>query len=227
MIENTIVIIPALNEEAALPQVLKKIPVQIREVVVVNNGSTDNTEQVAISNGAHVLNEPKRGYGQACLKALDYVSSLAIAPAAIVFLDADYSDYPEELPKLLEPLEEGMDIVIGSRVLGNRTAGALLPQQRFGNWLAVWLIRLKFGVKYTDLGPFRAIRYTNLCALNMKDKNYGWTVEMQIKAAKQGLNITEVPVSYRKRIGTSKVSGTIRGTFMAGYKILWTIFTYG
>lgn len=220
------VIIPAFNEENGIAQVLRDIPAGlVDEVIVVNNASTDSTEKAAANSGATVLSEPRKGYGRACLKGINYVKSLPVKPDIIVFLDADYSDYPEEMVKLVAPIQENeADLVIGSRALGARLKGSMTPQQIFGNWLATRLIRIIYGVKFTDLGPFRAIRFNSLLALDMQDKTYGWTVEMQLKAAKKGLKCMEVPVSYRPRIGFSKISGTVRGTLMAGYKIITTIF---
>ncbi|MCB0395613.1 MAG: glycosyltransferase family 2 protein [Flavobacteriales bacterium] len=226
--QRTKVIIPALNEEASIGLVLDALPRNlIQEVVVVDNGSSDQTTTVAASKDATVLREDRRGYGAACLKGLHYISNQSPLPDIIVFLDADFSDNPNELPLILTPiLNNEADLVIGSRVTGKAEKGSLMPQQRFGNALATFLIRLIYGVRYTDLGPFRAIRFSALQALNMQDRNFGWTVEMQIKAAAVGLRITEVPVSYKRRIGQSKVSGTIRGSVMAGYKIIATIFRY-
>jgi glycosyltransferase involved in cell wall biosynthesis len=222
------VIIPAYNEEDAIEKVIREIPKEIvSEVVVVNNGSTDNTENTARQAGATVLNEPVAGYGRACLKGMEYLAQSKPTPDIVVFLDGDYSDYPEEISKLLAPiLENKADLVIGSRALGNKERGSMTIQQVFGNWLATRLLKIIYRVKFTDLGPFRAIKYEKLVALNMLDKNYGWTVEMQLKAAKIGLRCVEVPVRYRKRIGVSKVSGTVKGTVMAGYKIITTIFKY-
>lgn len=224
----TDIIIPAHNEEAAIGQVLSAIPRElVREIVVCDNASTDNTAAVARAHGATVLREPRKGYGSACLTGIAYLQQKAATDSldCVVFLDADFSDHPEELPQLLIPItHHDFDLVIGSRVLGQREKGSLMPQQRFGNWLATTLVRWLYGVRFTDLGPFRAIRWSALQQLGMNDPNYGWTVEMQVRAAKMGLRCTEVPVSYRRRIGTSKVSGTIRGSVLAGYKILWTIF---
>ena len=217
------VIIPAFNEERAIGKVLDEIPRAISKVIVVDNGSTDATAAVAESRGATVVREPIRGYGQACLRGLSVLSATDI----VVFLDGDYSDFPEEMPTLYEPIATGAaDLVIGSRVLGQREKGALLPQARFGNWLSTRLIRWLFGVCFTDLGPFRAIDYTALKRLDMCDWDFGWTVEMQVKAARLRLRCMEVPVRYRKRIGTSKISGTVSGSVRAGYKILWTIFRH-
>ena len=224
------VIIPAHNEARAISLVLAEIPAGlVREVVVVDNASTDDTSAVARAAGATVLAEPRPGYGYACLAGMSYYFDQPAnqQPDIIVFLDGDHSDYPADMPALLAPLlRSEAEMVIGSRALGEREAGSLLPQQRFGNWLATRLLRLRYGGQFTDLGPFRAIRTEALKALGMRDKTYGWTVEMQIKAARQGLRTVEVPVRYRRRIGTSKVSGTVRGTLGAGYKILWTIYRY-
>jgi glycosyltransferase involved in cell wall biosynthesis len=214
------VIIPALNEERALPAVLAELPPGVDQVVVVDNGSTDRTAQVALRAGARVVKELQRGYGAACLRGL-----AAIDPCdVVVFLDGDHSDHPEELPRLIEPLARGQaDFVLGSRLLGKREAGAMPPQSVWGNRLACFLMSVLFGVRYTDLGPFRAIRRDALERLGMHDRNFGWTVEMQIKAARAGLRIREVPVPYRRRIGQSKISGTVMGTIQAGYKIIYTI----
>ncbi len=222
------VIIPAFNEENSVGNVVKDIPKElVREVIVVNNNSTDDTAVNAKSAGASVLTESNMGYGNACLKGMDHVAQKEIKPDIIVFLDADYSDYPEEMVDVIAPIiNRNMDMVIGSRALGNLEKGSMTPQQIFGNWLATFLLKLFYGVKYTDLGPFRAIKYNSLVALGMKDKTYGWTVEMQVKAAKQKMKTCEVPVNYRVRIGFSKVSGTVKGTIGAGYKIITTIFKY-
>lgn len=222
------VIIPAFNEEASIPLVLKDIPKSwVREVIVCNNASTDQTAEVATAAGATVVQQPKKGYGSACLKGLEYIRNKPITdqPDIVVFIDADYSDHPEELVQLIQPIiKEGHDLVIGSRALGAVEAGAMTPQQIFGNWLATNLIRLFYNYHFTDLGPFRAIRWDKLEALKMTDPDFGWTVEMQVKAAKMGMKCTEIPVAYRQRIGVSKVSGTVKGTILAGHKILWTIF---
>ena len=222
------VIIPAFNEENGVGEVIQEIPRHlINEIVVVNNGSTDNTEQIAIASGATVLRELVPGYGRACLKGMEYVQQSLPHPDIIIFLDADHSDYPEEIALLIQPIiDNDVDLVIGSRALGAKENGSMTPQQIFGNWLATRLLKLIYHVKFTDLGPFRAIKFKKLLELNMQDKTYGWTVEMQLKAAKMGFSCVEVPVRYRKRIGVSKISGTIKGTVMAGYKILYTIFKY-
>ncbi|GAB3590560.1 glycosyltransferase family 2 protein [Hymenobacter daeguensis] len=224
------VIIPAHNEAGAIALVLAEIPQGLaHEVVVVDNNSTDATGAIAAACGATVLREPRPGYGYACLAGMAHVFGRPQSeqPDIVVFLDGDHSDFPEQMPELLAPLLSGaVDMVIGSRALGEREKGSLLPQQRFGNWLAAGLLRLRYGTTTTDLGPFRAILAPALLRIGMEDKTYGWTVEMQVKAARLGLRTVEVPVRYRKRIGTSKVSGTVRGTLGAGYKILWTIFKY-
>jgi len=219
-----VVIIPAFNEEAALPHVLADIPPGLAEsVLVVDNGSKDDTAAAARRAGAIVVSEPRRGYGSACLAGLAVAATLA--PDLVVFLDADHSDHAEEMERLIEPIRRGdCDLVIGSRALGDAAPGALLPQARFGNVLAVHLIRWLFGHRYTDLGPFRAIRWRSLEALAMRDRAFGWTVEMQVRAVQHGLRITEVPVSYRRRVGRSKITGTLSGTLRAGRGILGTIF---
>jgi glycosyltransferase involved in cell wall biosynthesis len=219
------VIIPAFNEEQSIGLVINAIPEELSKIVVVgNNGSTDQTAAVARKAGAVVVDESRKGYGNACLAGMAYLKTLETPPEIVVFLDGDFSDYPGEMSNLIRPIAENeVDLVIGSRVLGNRENGALLPHQQFGNWLAVSMLKWLYGYRFTDLGPFRAIRYDRLMQLDMQDRNFGWTVEMQVKAAKHGLKCTEVPVSYRKRVGTSKVSGTIKGSVMAGYKIIGTI----
>jgi hypothetical protein len=218
------VIIPALNEEKALPCVLADLPAGVDEVLVVDNGSTDGTAAVALAGGVRVVSEPRRGYGSACLRGLAGIGRHDV----IVFLDADHSDHPEELPKLLTPIAAGeADFVLGSRLLGQREPGAMPPQALWGNRLACFLMRVLVGAAYTDLGPFRAIRHDALDRLGMRDTNFGWTVEMQIKAARAGMRVREVPVPYRKRTGVSKISGTLGGTIRAGYKILYTIARYG
>ncbi len=222
------VIIPAYNEEHSIGKVVQAIPKEnVLEVIVVNNNSTDHTEKVAREAGATVLLELKKGYGNACLKGIDYIKKSTPQPNVIVFLDGDFSDYPEEITKLVTPIiHQNYDMVIGSRVLGKREEGSLTQQQVFGNWLATRLMSLFYGVHYTDLGPFRAIKWESLIALNMQDPTYGWTIEMQLKAAKHKMITTEVPVNYRVRIGVSKISGTLKGAVSAGIKIIWTIFKY-
>jgi glycosyltransferase involved in cell wall biosynthesis len=223
-----VVIIPAFNEENGVGQVIQEIPKDlVREIIVVNNASTDNTEKIAKQNGATVLREPTPGYGRACLKGIEYLRKSESKPNIVIFLDADHSDYPEEISTLIQPIsDDRADLVIGSRALGSKEQGSMTPQQVFGNWLATRLLRILYNVKFTDLGPFRAIRFDKLLEMDMQDKTYGWTVEMQLKAAKLGYRCVEVPVKYRKRIGFSKISGTVKGTVMAGYKILFTIFKY-
>ena len=221
------VIIPAYNEQDSIASVIKDIPEIVDEVIVVNNNSTDHTVINAKRAGATVLTENNKGYGYACLKGMDYIAKQTQKPDIIVFLDGDYSDYPEELTKVLAPiLNDNIDFVIGSRVKRLREGGSMTPQQVFGNWLATFLMSLFFGAKFTDLGPFRAIKYNKLLGLKMEDKTYGWTVEMQLKAIKQKLTYIEVPVRYKQRIGVSKVSGTVKGTIFAGFKILGWIFKY-
>jgi glycosyltransferase involved in cell wall biosynthesis len=221
------VIIPAYNEEDSIAKVINDIPKNVDEVIVVSNNSTDNTEINAKKAGATVLKENRKGYGYACLKGMDHVSHQATKPDIIVFLDGDYSDYPEQLTEIVAPiLNDDIDFVIGSRVKRLREKGSMTPQQVFGNWLATFLMKLFFGAKFTDLGPFRAIKYQKLLALEMEDKTYGWTVEMQLKAIKRNFTYTEIPVKYRNRIGVSKVSGTVKGTIFAGVKILSWIFKY-
>ena len=221
-----VVIIPALDEEKSLPKVLAEIPADlIAEVFVVDNGSRDRTADVAREAGASVLREPRAGYGQACLTG---IAALAQSPPDIVvFVDGDYSDRPSETRELVKPiLDDEADFVIGSRVLGSREPGALAPHARWGNWLATWMIRLLYDYHFTDMGPFRAIRYQTLMALSMRDRDYGWTAEMQAKAARAGVRATEVPVSYHRRIGKSKITGTVKGTVLAGWKIISTILKY-
>lgn len=223
-----VVIIPAVNEQDSIGKVIAEIPKDlVTEIIVCNNGSTDNTEEVAKNAGATVLLEERKGYGWACLKGMEYAAQLNPLPDIVVFIDGDYSDYPEEMRLVVQPILEGKaDMVIGSRALGKREKGSMTFPQVFGNWLATRLMRLFHRARYSDLGPFRAIRYDALMSLGMKDKTYGWTIEMQIKAAKKKLRFTEVAVNYKKRIGVSKVSGTVKGTILAGYKIILTIFKY-
>jgi len=220
------VIIPAYNEEQAIGKVISDIPRDIvQNIVVVNNNSSDRTASVAEEAGAIVLHEKRKGYGWACLKGIRECK--ALKTDLIVFMDGDYSDYPEEIPKVIAPIiEKDLDMVIGSRVKGNREKGSLTPQQIFGNWLATKLIRLFYGGVFTDLGPFRAIKLEALEKLQMSDKTYGWTIEMQIKAVKKKLKYCEVAVNYKKRIGVSKVSGTVKGTVLAGIKIIFAVFKY-
>jgi glycosyltransferase involved in cell wall biosynthesis len=225
------VIIPALNEEASLPLVLGALP-PVGRVIVVDNGSTDQTAAVATRSGALVVAEPQRGYGAACLRGLatirEHIAAGEPPPDIVAFLDADYSDHPELLPELVAPIRAGaVDFVLGSRLLGQREPGAMPPQSVYGNRLACFLMRWLFGGRYTDLGPFRALDYSALCRLNMADRNFGWTVEMQIKATRARLRVLEIPVPYRRRVGVSKISGTLLGTIRAGWKILYLIFKYG
>lgn len=221
------VIIPAYNEADSIGKVIKDIPEMVEEIIVVSNASTDATEINARKAGATVLVESRKGYGYACLRGMEYLSKGDNSPDIVVFLDGDYSDYPEELGKLVTPIiRANIDMVIGARVKELREKGSMTAPQIFGNWLATSLMRLLFNGRFTDLGPFRAIKYPKLLQLGMEDKTYGWTIEMQLKALKQDLSYVEIPVHYRKRIGTSKVSGTLKGAFMAGVKILGWIFKY-
>lgn len=220
------VIIPAYNEEKSIAKVINDIPKSIvTEIVVGNNNSKDNTQSEAEKAGATVVFAQTSGYGNACLKGIEYLKSKANPEDIIVFIDGDYSDFPEEISQVISPIDnaEG-DLVIGSRALGAKERGSMTLPQEFGNWLATRLIKWFYKVKFTDLGPFRALTWKNLMLINMQDKTYGWTVEMQVKAAKLNLKCVEVPVKYRKRIGVSKVSGTVKGVILAGYKIIWTIF---
>ncbi|MFQ5640585.1 MAG: glycosyltransferase family 2 protein [bacterium] len=222
---KVVVVIPAFNEEQSIEFVLRDIPRDLVDrVIVVDNNSLDKTAECAKREGAHVVHEPNRGYGNACLAGMRYAKQFK--PDVVVFLDGDYSDHPQEMNALIDKIKENYDIVVGSRTLGKAEPGALLPQAKFGNRLAAFLIKILFGFQYTDLGPFRAIKWNKLLELEMGDPTFGWTVEMQIKAVKRGLRIAEVPVSYRARIGVSKITGTFSGTVKAGYKILWTIFRY-
>jgi glycosyltransferase involved in cell wall biosynthesis len=220
------VVIPVFNEAPSLPLVLRDIPRERRpRIVVADNGSTDGSGDLARAAGAEVVTEPRPGYGSACLAGLRHLA--AAPPDVVIFLDGDHSDHPEEMERLLEPIAAGRaELVIGSRRLGRAERGALLPQARFGNWLATRLIRALYGFRYTDLGPFRAIRWEALAGLRMGDPDFGWTAEMQVKALRHGLRVEEVPVSYRRRVGVSKITGTVSGTFRAGYKILWTVFRH-
>lgn len=222
------VIIPAFNEEGAIALVINEIPKDlVRDIILVNNGSTDQTAQRAADVGATVLTENKKGYGAACLTGMTHIAAKTKKPDIVVFLDGDHSDYPEQMYTIVQPiLDDEVDFVVGSRARGNRKRGSMTIPQIFGNWLSTTILRWLYGVKYTDLGPFRAIRYSSLLQLNMVDTNYGWTVEMQIKASKHRLRYKEVAVDYRQRIGQSKVSGTFKGAISAGYKILKLIFKY-
>jgi glycosyltransferase involved in cell wall biosynthesis len=221
------VIIPAYNEQDSIAKVIKDIPQIVDEIIVISNNSTDDTEINAQNAGATVLIERLKGYGYACLKGMDYIAKQKTKPEIVVFLDGDYSDYPEQLTEIIDPIiKNNIDFVIGSRIKELREVGSMTPQQIFGNWLATSLMKLFFGAKFTDLGPFRAIKYNKLLNLKMEDKTYGWTVEMQLKALKQKLNYVEVPMKYRNRIGVSKVSGTVKGSIFAGIKILSWIFKY-
>ncbi|MDC1265583.1 glycosyltransferase family 2 protein [Flavobacteriaceae bacterium] len=221
------VIIPAYNEEDSIGLVIRDIPDSVHEIIVVNNNSSDATEKNAKDAGATVLSEPKPGYGNACLKGIDYIKQQKTVTDIVVFLDGDYSDYPEELTKIVAPIiEKNIDFVIGSRVKKFREKGAMQPQQIFGNWLATFLMHLFFKSKFTDLGPFRAIKFDTLMSLKMEDPTYGWTVEMQLKILKQRFTYEEIPIKYRNRIGVSKVSGTLKGSIFAGIKILTWIFKY-
>tara|TARA_R110002020_G_scaffold113688_1_gene261564 strand:+ start:56271 stop:56960 length:690 start_codon:yes stop_codon:yes gene_type:complete len=221
------VIIPAFNEADSIAKVIREIPETVSEVIVVNNGSTDSTAQNARDAGATVLTEVRKGYGHACLCGMEYLASKSEPPFVIVFIDGDYSDYPEDITKVLAPiLNDGVDLVIGARTKELREYGSMTPQQIFGNNLATFLMKLFFGSTFTDLGPLRAIKYNSLMLLQMQDKTYGWTVEMQLKALRKKLTYTEVPVRYKKRIGVSKVSGTVKGSIFAGIKILGWIFKY-
>jgi len=226
------VIIPAFNEQDSIAKVINDIPSLVDEIIVVSNNSIDKTEENAKNAGATVLQENRKGYGFACLKGMEYIASTSLnnpnqKPDIVVFLDGDYSDYPEQLTEIVAPIiNDNIDFVIGARVKKFRENGSMTPQQVFGNWLATFLMKLFFGAKFTDLGPFRAIKYDKLLALKMEDKTYGWTVEMQLKALKQDLTYVEIPMKYRNRIGVSKVSGTVKGSIFAGIKILGWIFKY-
>ena len=224
MVSRISIIIPAYNEESSIGLVLDALPQEkIHEIIVVDNGSTDATARVAQEHGARVVKEPKKGYGSACRKGIDELD----APDIVVFIDGDFSDFPEEIVLLIGPIEAGeKDFVLGSRMIFPKSQLALLPQARYGNRLAILLIKLFFKYEFTDLGPFRAIRYSSLISLGMQDRDFGWTVEMQIKALRNGLRIHEVPVNYRKRVGISKITGTLSGAIRAGTKIIYTIFKY-
>lgn len=221
-------IIPAYNEADSIPLVIRDIPSLVTEVIVCSNNSTDATVVNARRAGATVVEEPTPGYGNACLKGMEYVASLNEPTDIIVFLDGDYSDYPEQLIELVTPIvKDSVDFVVGARVKKLRESGSMTVPQVFGNWLATSLMRLFFNSRFTDLGPFRAIKYDKLLELKMIDRTYGWTVEMQLKALKKGFKYKEIPMKYRNRIGVSKVSGTVKGAIFAGVKILTWIFKYG
>ncbi len=229
MKQNIKVIIPAYNEEASIGKVIAEIPDFVSEIIVVDNNSTDHTSEAAKKAGATVLFQPKAGYGNACLKGMEYLArpDASPHPNIVVFLDGDYSDYPSEMVTIVAPiLDDNIDFVVGARVKSLREPGSMTFPQRFGNWLATGLMQLFFHSKFTDLGPFRAIKYEKLLALDMEDKTYGWTVEMQLKVLKRKFSYVEVPVKYRNRIGVSKVSGTIKGAIFAGIKILGWILKY-
>jgi len=221
------VIIPAYNEAESIGKVIKQLPGYVNEIIVVNNNSTDDTAKNALQAGATVLTELNSGYGNACLNGLNYLEQQTQKTNIVVFLDGDFSDYPEELTKIVAPIiEKNVDFVLGARVKNLREKGAMKPQQIFGNWLATFLMRLFYKSEFTDLGPFRAIKYKTLQALKMQDPTYGWTVEMQLKILKQKYIYKEIPVKYRNRIGVSKVSGTLKGSIFAGIKILTWILKY-
>lgn len=227
MPQNIKVIIPAYNEEASIALVIKDIPKIVSEIIVVDNNSSDRTYEVATKTGATVLSEKNKGYGYACLKGMEYIEDLSEKPDIVVFLDGDYSDYPEKLLEIVAPIiDHNIDFVIGARVKNLREKGSMTLPQLFGNFLATNLMKLFFNSKFTDLGPFRAVKYPVLLNLNMEDKTYGWTVEMQLKILKKKFSYIETPVPYRNRIGVSKVSGTIKGAIFAGVKILSWIFKY-
>ena len=221
------VIIPASNEQESVSHVINDLPKIVDEIIVVDNNSNDNTAEVARLAGATVLSENRKGYGYACLKGIDYLKNLKETPDIVVFLDGDYSDFPEELISLVTPIRDGkFDFVLGARVAEKRESGSMTPQQVFGNWLACFLMKILYGSSFTDLGPFRAIRWNTLIDLNMTDKTYGWTIEMQLKILRKKVSYQEVEVNYRQRIGVSKVSGTLKGTIFAGRKIIWWIFKH-
>jgi len=224
------IIIPAFNEEGSIGKVVDEIPKElVRDILVCDNNSTDTTAAVAKAAGAIIVAAPTKGYGSACLAGHAYIAARPKEehPDIVAYIDGDLSDYPSQLGQVIAPIiNDEADLVIGSRALGKRQAGAMLPHQMFGNWLATTLMRLIWGVKFTDLGPFRAVRYPTLLKINMEDPDFGWTVEMQVKAAKLKIRSTEVPVDYRNRAhGKSKVSGSMKNSYLAGQKILWTIFS--
>ncbi|HEV8631220.1 MAG TPA: glycosyltransferase family 2 protein [Thermoanaerobaculia bacterium] len=221
------VVVPAFDEERVVGEVVAAIPrPPVDRVVVADNNSRDATAAVAAAAGALVVPAPRQGYGSACLAGLAWLRDHQ-PPDVVAFVDADGSDFPAELPLLLAPIASGdADLVIGSRVLGRRERGALLPQARAGNVVACLLIALLYRHRFTDLGPFRAVRWEALEGLAMGDPDFGWTAEMQVKALRHGLRVAEVPVSYRRRVGVSKITGTVSGTLRAGHKILWTVLRH-
>lgn len=227
MKESIRVIIPAFNEAESIGKVVNHIPEIVEEIIVVSNNSTDQTEENAKNADATVLKEKQKGYGYACLKGMDYIKKNAPQTDIVVFLDGDFSDYPEDLTQIVSPIiNENYDFVLGARHKKGREKGAMTFPQIFGNWLSTILMKILYGAKFTDLGPFRAIRYDKLLMLDMQDKTYGWTIEMQLKALKHNLKYKEIKVNYRNRIGTSKVSGTVKGAVFAGVKIIGWIIKY-
>lgn len=221
------IVIPAYNEKDSIGSVLSAIPSEFKsQTVVVNNNSTDDTFEIVNNLGFSVITEKRPGYGSACLAGVAFAKR-NFKFDTLVFLDGDFSDFPEDIYKLIQKqIDTNADLVIGSRNLGEAEHGSLMPQAKFGNWLATTLMNLFTGSEFTDLGPFRLIKRSAYDLIAMKDTNYGWTMEMQIKAMKIGLKCSEVSVRYRKRIGISKISGTVKGSFLAGYKILLTLFKY-
>ncbi len=221
------VIIPAFNEQNSIGSVINDIPKDlVRDIIVVDNNSSDETSINAKNAGATVLKQPLQGYGNACLKGIEHISNKEQQPDVVVFLDADYSDFPQEMSLLLNKIWKGADMVIGNRVKEKREKGSMTIPQIFGNWLACNLMKIIYGYRYQDLGPFRAVKFNKLQEIGMVDKTYGWTVEMQVKALNLKMNVQQVDLSYRKRIGHSKISGTVKGSVLAGYKIITTIFKY-
>ncbi len=221
------VIIPAFNEQNSIGSVINDIPKDlVRDIIVVDNNSSDETSINAKNAGATVLKQPLQGYGNACLKGIEHITNKEQQPDVVVFLDADYSDFPQEMSLLLNKIWKGADMVIGNRVKEKREKGSMTIPQIFGNWLACNLMKIIYGYRYQDLGPFRAVKFNKLQEIGMVDKTYGWTVEMQVKALNLKMNVQQVDLSYRKRIGHSKISGTVKGSVLAGYKIITTIFKY-
>ena len=221
------VIIPAFNEQNSIGSVINDIPKDlVRDIIVVDNNSSDETSINAKDAGATVLKQPLQGYGNACLKGIEHITNKEQQPDVVVFLDADYSDFPQEMSLLLNKIWKGADMVIGNRVKEKREKGSMTVPQIFGNWLACNLMKIIYGYRYQDLGPFRAVKFNKLQEIGMVDKTYGWTVEMQVKALNLKMNVQQVDLSYRKRIGHSKISGTVKGSVLAGYKIITTIFKY-